>query len=401
MNYNGNILYSKNKNNKVLEWKAFTDFSLNEDQHIEITVVYGQQNGKKITKTRLCKSGKNIGKKNETSIQQQAQVDLNCLYRAQLEEKGYFLNLEDFSVPRTAMLAHKYQDKKHKLMLKEDNMFFSVPYYAQPKLNGIRCTIRKVSEDNIIFLSRTNKTFTPFPHILETVKDYLNVGDIIDGELFNPDIPLEHIASIVNSDSDRYVLDSQTGARLYTETDIQFHMYDAVPNDSFSFTQRLEWLTNWYSNLPAQASVVLVNTVLVQSLDEVRSLFSEWISKGYEGLMLRNGESIYEFNQRSIGLLKYKEMFDEEFQIINIIPSDQEPDQPVFIIKVEDGIECNVRKAGTKEENAQYLLEPNKYIGKWLNVTYQAKTKYNNLSFPIGRYIRDGEVIDGKFVPSS
>lgn len=396
---NNIIIYSKNKSGKTLEWKAYSDLKLNNDGHIELHIEYGQQDGKKQHKVRLTKSGKNKGKSNETTIEEQASLDLKHLYRAQLEEKGYFLSLEDYQKPKTAMLAHKFADKKHKLDLKDDQDTFNHLYYAQPKLNGIRCTVTKLEDGSLQFLSRTNKLFTPFKHIEKELSSLLNVGDILDGELFNPTMPLEYIASIVNSDSDRFVIDSKTGIRLHKEEDINFYVYDCVPisNIEMIYTDRLAIIRNLIIGL---TSVILTETVIVKSLTELKELFNSWVTLLYEGAMLRDGNGIYEFNERSIYLLKYKEMFDEEFQIIDIVDSENEPGQPKFIVDLRNGQQCEVRKSGNKLDNEKYLMEKSKYLGKWLTVQYQARTKYDNLSFPVGLILRDGSFIDNVFVPS-
>jgi len=404
---NGVTLYSKNKSGKTLEWKAESDLTLNEHGWITLNIYYGQQGGKTQHKIRYTKSGKNKGKANATTIEEQALLDLSYLYRAQLEEKGYFLSIEDYQKPRTAMLAHKYQDKKHKLLVDDEGNFEHL-YYGQPKLNGIRCTATKVSKTEIKYLSRTNKVFTPFEHLTKLLLPILEVGDTVDGELFNPEMPLEYIASIVNSDSDRYVIDEALGVTLWKDSDIQYHLYDGIKNETdYSYTDRKYWLYDLFETYGNNdetnigGSLIKVLTVPLKSLDHMKEKFAEWISNGYEGLMLRDGNGKYEFNDRSVNLLKYKEMFDEEFQIDDIIESDNEPGQPVFVVNLRNDQQCKVRKSGDKTDNEKYLINKKDYIGKWLTVQFQARTKYDNLSFPVGLLIREGVFTDGQFIPST
>lgn len=362
--------------------------------------------GKIQTKERFVKSGKNKGKKNETTIQEQADLDISYLYRAQLEEKGYFKSIDDYAKPRTAMLAHKYQDKKHTLALEEDGDIFSKVYYGQPKLDGIRCFITKLEDGTITFISRTNKPFTAFDHIAKVVSPLLNVGDILDGELFSPLIPFVYIESIVNSDSDRFILDDLTGARLFSDKDIQFHMYDYIPKeggDELPYSKRLElmrgMIETYFTDSVSPVKGVL--TEQLKSLTHMKTLFSEWVLQKYEGLMLRSGDSLYEFNERSLGLLKYKEMFDEEFQIVDIEESENEPGQPIFIVDLRNDQTCSVRKKGSKKINAEILQKKEDYIKQWMTVQFQTRTAYDNLAFPVGLAIRAGELKDGVFVPST
>lgn len=396
---NGTTLYSKNKSGKTLVWKAESDLTLNDQGWITINVSYGQEGGKIQNKVRYTKSGKNKGKANATTIEEQALLDISYLYRAQLEEKGYFKSLDDYKVRQTAMLAHKYQDKEHKLAVDTEGNFTRT-YYAQPKLNGIRCTAIKVSETEIQFLSRTNKLFTPFDHISKDLLKIMNVGDMVDGELFNPQMPLEHIASLVNSDTDRFVTDETLGVTLWTLTDLQYHIYDGVElNNNVSCTERRKWVESLFGTADSIGSLVKVLTVTVKSISEMKEKFKEWISMHYEGLMLRDSIGTYEYDARSVFLLKYKEMLDEEFEIVDIIESENEPGQPVFVVDLGNGQQCKVRKSGDKKDNEKYLQEPNQWIKQWLTVQYQARTKYDNLSFPVGLLIRKGTVENGVFIP--
>lgn len=302
------------------------------------------------------------------------------------------------------MLAHKYQDKSHTLSLDEDGDTFSKVYYGQPKLDGIRCFITKMSDGSVQYISRTNKPFTPFEHITKVVSPLLSVGDILDGELFNPSIPFVNIESIVNSDSDRFILDETTGARLFSDKDIQFHMYDYIPKDGdvLPYSARLKLITDMLSTYFSDSSnpIKSVLTERLNTITDMKKKFSTWVQEGYEGLMLRSGESLYEFNERSLGLLKYKEMFDEEFQITDVIESENEPGQPVFIVDLRNGQTCSVRKKGNKKVNTEFLINKKDVIGKWLTVQYQTKTAYDNLAFPVGLEIRQGEFKDGQFIPS-
>ncbi len=275
-------------------------------------------------------------------------------------------------------------------------------------MNGIRCTATKISDTEIEFLSRTNKPFTSFDHLTKLLLPILEIGDTVDGELFNPEMPLEYIASLVNSETERYIVDEELGVTLWKVDDLQYHLYDgiAVETDDDYLTRKY-WLHELFEMFGDEdektigKSLVKVLTVPLKSLTHMKDKFTEWVGLGYEGLMLRDGLAKYEFNDRSVGLLKYKEMFDEEFQIVDIIESDNEPGQPVFVVDLRNDQTCKVRKSGDKSENEKYLLNKATYLSKWLTVQYQARTKYDNLSFPVGLLIRDGVFKDGQFVPST
>ena len=107
----------------------------------------------------------------------------------------------------------------------------------------------------------------------------------------------------------------------------------------------------------------------------------------------------YEFGKRSKNLLKYKEFFTEEFEIIDIVDSEQEPGQPRFTCKLDKDSNVTCRMKGSKEVNKQYLENKDNYIGKYLTIQYQAKTETGSIQFPVGIEIRLGTVKNGKFEP--
>ena len=396
---NGDSLYGFASSGKVKTWKASSDFELNEAGHVTITVEWGYKDGARQTKLRTVKSGKNKGKVNETTVQQQAALQLEQLYKSQLDSNYvYEEDLETLKAnpPKNAMLAHPFAKRSHTLPVDAEGNF-TEEVYAQPKLNGIRCETRKTTGDEINFISRTNKPFTKFDHLIENASDVLEIGKSLDSELFNKDLIFEHIASMVNADSDRNIYD-EDGKVLHTVDELQLHTYDLMGYDDLTFKERYEILEGMQERF--HANIVLVETVLVKSLTHMKQLFTHWRSLGYEGLMLRLGSGKYEYSKRSNSLLKYKEMEQAEFRIDDIYAAENDPNKVMFKLWSEEGqahFDCALK--GDKNENLKYLKEPTTYIGQYLTVDYQALSQYNMPLFPVGIAVRKGTLVDGKFIP--
>ena len=393
--YNNKQLYSYSTKGKVKLWKAGTDLKLNADKHIEIIIEWGYQDGAMQTKSKFVKSGKNKGKSNETTIQEQALLAIEQLYTAQMD-KSYVFDLAQYEIPKNAMLAHKFKDRMHTLPL-DDEGNFTAPVYIQPKLNGIRCESRKTSDTALDFLSRTNKLFTSFPHLEKDCLDVLEVGKSLDSELFNPKILFEHIASMVNGESDREIRD-ETGNVLHTLSEIKLYTYDLMGYDDLTFIERLAVLKELSKKF--SSNIILVDTFLVKTLSELKAKHEEFKRKGYEGTMVRVGDSLYEYSKRSNGLLKYKDMEQAEFRIDDIYPAENDPDKVMFKLWSEEGqnhFDCALK--GDKIENLKYLKDKELYLEQYLTVDYQALSKYNMPLFPVGIMVRTGKVVDGKFIP--
>lgn len=406
-----NILYTKDTKNKIRYWVANTDYSLNENGWITIKIEYGVKDSEKfITKERYVKSGKNIGKSNQTTIQEQTDLEIGYLYQKQLDQ-GYVKDINDYVSPLRPQLAHKYNDRKHTInwATESEVVLKEKLYYASKKLNGIRCFIFMKDGKITKFESRTGKPFKHFHHIANDLNDYkYKLKDlyedrvILDGELFNKDIPFEILCSLINSDEYTEVLDPENG-KIWSTNDVQFHCYDIIPlsENPLNFYDRF---VNYFE-LPVSNNIIRVISELVESEDQMITLAKEWIELGYEGLMLRYGGALYEFGKRSIYLLKFKIMEDEEFKIKDIYLAENDDQKVMFVLhnhhsKQEEYniFDCFIK--GNKESNLDYFNNKKLYINFWLTVQYQTLSKYNVPLFPVGIGVREGIEINGQFTPS-
>ena len=119
----------------------------------------------------------------------------------------------------------------------------------------------------------------------------------------------------------------------------------------------------------------------------------KYIKEGYEGLILRNKNGLYEENKRSYNLQKLKRFKDEEFKIINYTtPSEgKEVGCVIWECITKEGKKFSVRPEGNYNERKKLYKQGKKYIGKMLTVRYQELTNENIPRFPVGICIRDYE----------
>lgn len=409
MIYNNTLIYARNTSGKPLRWKAYTDYSLDESGYMTITIEFGQVDGKLQTKIRKVKSGKNTGKANETSLKEQTDLEIKYLYQKQFD-KSYVIDLDKFVIPYRPQLAHKYKDRKHtiKWFAKELLEKLSDGYYASKKLNGIRCFIFLKNGKVTKFESRTGKPFKFFKHIADELLIPQEFDSILDGELFNKDIPFEILCSLINSDTYVEVLDPTTN-KLWTTDDVEFHCYDYIDLNNLDQNYYHRFINK---SLPTKESDVLlhiykVENVIVHSEEEMIALAKEWIELGFEGLMLRLASAPYEFDKRSIYLLKFKIMEQEEFKIKNIYLAENDPSKVMFTLfnhhndeALYNEFDCAL--VGDKDKNLEIFRNKEQHINiSWLTVDYQVLSKYFVPLFPVGIIIRNGEVINGKFIPTS
>lgn len=138
----------------------------------------GLLDGKATTNISNCE-GKNIGKANETTPEQQAISEAEAKIVAKLKE-GYYKTKEEAEVDTLIlpMLAKDFKDQ-------EKNIKY--PCFIQRKYDGIRMLAIK-NKGKVTLISRKNREIVTLNHIILQLES-TNIPDgIYDGEAYNIDI---------------------------------------------------------------------------------------------------------------------------------------------------------------------------------------------------------------------
>jgi len=311
---------------------------------------YGQVDGAiQITEWTLCE-GKNTGKKNATSAEDQAAKEAKATWKKK-KESGYFDNIKDideasFTEP---MLAKNYDDYKDDL---------KYPVYSQPKLDGIRCVVKRDG-----MWSRNGKAIVSAPHVLDALKPFFDrfPNAILDGELYADKFANDFnaICSLVKK--------TKPTAEDLTESakNIQYWVYDWIVSKTFS--DRNADITAYVNN---NNVVRRVPTHLVDTITHLNELYEKYVDEGYEGQMVRT-DGPYE-NKRSKHLLKRKEFQDSEFKILDIVEGvgNKSGMAGHMVFKNHKGIEFHSNIKGNREYLKELLKNKKKYIGKSATVKY-------------------------------
>ena len=313
-------LYKIDTKGKLREWTMHIDGA-------SFYAVKGLVEGKKTTDKATTTIAKNVGRSNETTPEAQAELQAQAKFQKKLDS-GYALNEIDAQTKKfyEPMLAHNFKDR-------QDELVGKYPCYSQPKLDGIRCIVRKEG-DKLVGRTRNGKEIECIPHILKSLNGFFlaHPKAILDGELYNHDLRdnFNKITSLVRkqkpiksaSMTDKAFAKKQTEYQerlAEAEDTIQYHVYDAprindVINENQSFDFRIDELK---AKLMTNKHIVLVETSEVYSLGNLNSLYNQYLEQGYEGQMVRKSLSSYE-NKRSKSLLKRKEFVDAEYKVVDI-----------------------------------------------------------------------------------
>ena len=159
-------IYKKTKTGAVQEWTI-------EISDNKYRTHSGQIGGKVTTNSWTVVYGKNVGKANGTTDNNQALKEA-IAKRTKKLESGYFEDINNIDIKQyfEPMLAAKWEDYKAKI---------EYPIFSQPKLDGIRCILTKEG-----MFSRNGKPIVSAPHIFESMKPIFdeNPNLTFDGELY-------------------------------------------------------------------------------------------------------------------------------------------------------------------------------------------------------------------------
>jgi len=145
--------------------------------------------------------------------------------------------------------------------------------------------------------------------------------------------------------------------------------------------------------LKDDSSIKYLLTEEVNNETEVLEKHKYYLSKGYEGVIVRNINGMYKLKGRSKDLQKYKEFKDEEFEIIGGQESTgTEAGCIIFTVKNKKGQEFAVRPRGSFGQRKKWMKDIDTLTGKKLTVRYQELTDDGIPRFPVGISVRDYEI---------
>lgn len=406
-------LYKRDKKGKVRAWMI-------EHDDKSYWTISGIHPDGKMTKTApTFVEQKNVGKANETSLEQQVlnevaskiqyQIDQGFTYEIPTEEKRFEVSL-----------ANKYQDRIEKNKL-------DFPYIVEPKLDGVRCYIKRV--DGVIrMFSRKHKEFVACPHIAKNglVQKFFETypDGILDGELYNHELKddFNKIVSLVKKTKLKPE-DLEESAKL-----VQYHCFDSYypskpqllyverkmkllavlenlykdtlhlwedgkeqpehifPHEKYGHDEGIAaWSYGWDNVRLVGCSYVCYNVnelefpfkceltmaIVEENVEREIELFT---SQGYEGIMLKK-DAPYFFG-RSFDMLKYKKFFDKEFKIVDFEEGNGNlvGIAAAVICETEDGQTFKAGVMGTQDYARDLFTNKDLYKGKMATIVYQALT---------------------------
>lgn len=390
-------LYAKSKNGAIRVYIIYVTDYEDEGKNIATitTIKQSKFGGKETIDTYTFDRGVNIGKANETTYLEQALFEAESRFKKQ-KDLGYS---EEMPTNDTVYNTDASGNMKPMLAISYDETKVKFPCVCQPKYDGVRCLTFVGKDGEVHLFSRKGKEYN-IPHIKKWANDHRSYLPI-DGELYNhKELTFQEIVSAVKKESEI------TSKLSYVVYDIpvenvkfasllkipyQYNDYNANLVMHVAGDNRLSMLTD-IAKLEDKGPIKVSQSRICNSFEDIKKYHDECVEDGYEGIIIRNTDGIYEFGFKSSNLIKYKEFVDAEFDIVDVVEATgRDAGTAVFVCVTEDGKRFNVKPKGDKKLRTEYFQNKENYINKKLTVKYQGLSDDGIPRFPSGIAIRDYE----------
>ncbi|MCK5607857.1 ATP-dependent DNA ligase [Candidatus Pacearchaeota archaeon] len=383
-------LYAKDQKGKTLIWNISVDGNT-------FITSYGKIDGKQIVRPKVIEEGKNIGRANETTPDEQALAEATALWVKQRDRKGYCEDVKDWGITLFPMLARNVWNKDTGEVEQAFLDSIGPNTVWDLKIDGVRST-----RERGVSYSKTRTTYplpTSCPILAEDIEgayrklqEYMGEECFMDGELYIHGLKVQNIISAVR----------KAGKNSHRVT---YRFYDIYcpGKPGMTTAERKEVLLSLNLNAFPKIEVDCPKTFV---LDTPLSMMGEYLMKcireaesdGYEGVIIRNDQS-YQVGKRNSTMWKAKSRDDAEFEVIDVTRDDDYTVngacilQGKFLCRVaESGETFSCVPRGGVKFKEHILRYPERFKGRFLNVAFHGWTDRGvPATNPVGRYFRGKE----------
>lgn len=401
-----NRLYRRNNNGMPTVWWA----SFNSDTN-SISVFYGLVRG-------------NIRKEVYTVTQKDGNKELESRYNEKIKQGYQYLNeicdmqdrppvedensLELFNFLNT-YLPKDLSNGNSNLLLPmlaktyNGNVWKKVScMYGQYKINGLRCIITAYTQNDMFkpirlrFQSREGIIW----NTLENLSDYLLsiipaniIRDMIDGyvaldgEIYLPGYTINQINHFVKD------------ANCVENKLLQFWCYDIMMEGNQAHRNMYRYhikkptsfnsIKEHYNN---KERLIILHNKYITNDNEAIDARNHFINLGFEGLILRNAKTNYQYGRRRANYMeKFKDAAEGDFIILDIY-KEKKRDLPILLCKNDINNEkFETRLSVSHIVQRIVLSESQSYIGRTVHIEYGERSGVSRVPFHIKTVVINGD----------
>lgn len=353
-------LYKRTSTGAIQIWKIVVE-------HNTYYTESGQIDGK-ITRSKptIC-VGVNIGKSNESSPIQQAQIEAKARYEKQLKSKYKTsiqeIDIETFISPTLASL------------LKKRSKPLVFPAFIQTKYNGVCC----IADKKFGTRTRTGEIFYNVKHIHNELKQFFvddNPDVVLHGELFNYELRrnlnrLVELVAVTRKPKD-------LTPELISESEkiVELWVYDGYikGKEHEPFEKRIKDIQDRIKGLKY---IKAAPTHVVNNMEEIDAFFAASLEDGQEGAIVKMMHMPY-LHKRTTDIIKFKEGESKEFLCIGFEEGTGNwagiAKKAIMVLPNRKTFNCNMK--GSQKFLKEVWENQDKYVNKEYTSDFQCWSEY-------------------------
>ena len=401
-----NKLYRRNNNGMPTVWWA----SFNSDTN-SIAVFYGLVRG-------------NIRKEVYAVTQKDGQKDLESRYNEKIKQGYQYLNeicdmhdrppvedensLELFNFLNT-YLPKDLSNGNSNLLLPmlaktyNGNVWKKVScMYGQYKINGLRCIITAYTQNDMFkpirlrFQSREGIIWNTLENLSDyllsiipanIIKDMIDGYVALDGEIYLPGYTINQINHFVKD------------ANCVENKLLQFWCYDIMMEGNQANRNMYRYhikkptsfnsIKEHYNN---KERLIILHNKYITNDNEAIDARNHFINLGFEGLILRNAKTNYQYGRRRANYMeKFKDAAEGDFIILDIY-KEKKRDLPILLCKNDINNEkFETRLSTSYIVQQEVLFDSQSYIGRTVHIEYGERSGVSRVPFHIKTVVINGD----------
>lgn len=274
--------------------------------------------------------------------------------------------------------------------------------YGQYKINGLRCIITAYTQNDMFkpirlrFQSREGIIW----NTLENLSDYLLsiipaniIRDMIDGyvaldgEIYLPGYTINQINHFVKD------------ANCVENKLLQFWCYDIMMEGNQAHRNMYRYhikkptsfnsIKEHYNN---KEQLIILHNKYITNDNEAIDARNHFINLGFEGLILRNAKTDYQYGRRRANYMeKFKDAAEGDFIILDIY-KEKKRDLPILLCKNDINNEKFETRLSTSHiVQQEVLFDSQSYIGRTVHIEYGERSGIARVPFHIKTVVINGD----------
>lgn len=389
------ILFKRNAKGDPISW-GIHEYGQNDEYIVHYGVVGGNKHSE-IIKAKLSRGNEiesRIKAKRKEGYKEASELKDNAPLN--IEGDVNLLNFLNTYLPKNNTTDEGFVLPMLAKVLKDNKPFDKRSYLGQYKINGVRCIVGAEETNDLFnpvrltYRSREGTDWTPKltwmnEIILPAIKDDLldvmiEEGACLDGELYIPGYKVNDINSFVKNE------------KLPQHLLLQYWCYDiAIDNMSYEARRKFKMdnisrlcytFDTYEQHLNNKSKLILLPDVNITNIYDATRFRDKFIGLGFEGLIIRDVNSAYQFGARNLAMLKYKRVDDAKFKIVDVVPEGVRTNLCKLVLRndINDELfECTLNFDHSRQE---YILKnKEKFIGKYAFVEYRERSGVKSVPF--------------------